>query len=478
MRPARVRRAAHAAWIVLAMVAGVRPALGDASADQAAALLVYPYITVDNAGGADTLLQISNTSTTPVVVRCFYEGAVVDQVFGIRDLKIADFLFQLTPRQPIAWRASQGLAMLPLDGANTIGPDSALNEDSHIPAVPTDPFVGILRCLAVDRNLVPVERNVLIGTATLGQRRSPDDSLAEATQYRAIGITALGGTGNGDDTLVLGGTNPEYDACPRYNVVPHFFDGALEPAAHTSSVSTMLVLIPCSDDLAHGLLGQSQVMYEVFNEFEQRFGTSQPLTFQQVSALSAIGGASPDHSIFNVQVSGTLTGQTRIQAVDGSGILALAIETHRDLSDPTRVRWAAFSAHRVGTRDGQDTLVVPQRTSLATTTPTSIATPTATPPVATPTASSMPLTPTATATATASSTRTVTPTSTPSITPPVPTPTHTAGDNGGGCSITAGHRFPAASAAALLLGPALLLLGRHRGKREVKCMKRIQTRTP
>jgi hypothetical protein len=447
MRPVRWMHAASAVWLSVALVS-VRPARGDASSDQAAALLVYPYVTVDSAEGKDTLLQISNTSDTPVAVRCFYEGAALDPLNGITDLKVADFQFPLTPRQPIAWRATQGAA-LPLETPG--GP-------SQIPAVPTDPFTGVLRCIAVDRNLVPVERNVLVGMATLGQRRSAADSLADAAPYNAIGILARVGAGNGDDTIALGPSG-EYDACPNFSVIPHFFDGALEPAAHTSNISTTLILVPCSEDLAHGIPGQATVTYEVFNEFEQRFGSSQHLQFQQVSALSAIGGANPDRSIFNVQVAGTLTGQTRIQTASGSGVLALAIETHRDLSDPTRMRRAAFNAHRLGTRDQLDTFVLPPSTPQPAMTPTNTGTATATPVVPTPTPTAS-----ATSTATASATRTATPTNTPTVTPPAPSPTQVATSNGGSCAITSnGHSDPA-TWAPVWLGLALILRRRARAR--------------
>lgn len=444
------------ASLALALVAAVRPVRGDVSADQPAAMLVYPYVAVDSAEGGDSLLQISNTSTTPVVVRCFYESAVRDP-FGLADLKMLDFQFQLTPRQPIAWRASQGLAAFPLDGVNHVGSAGIFNENSQIPPVPSDPSVGFLRCIAMDRNLVPVERNVLIGTATIAEPHSSDNSSTDVAQYRAIGIPARIGAGNGDDALVLGGPNAEYDGCPLTNVIPHFFDGALEPAARTSSISTTLVLIPCSDDLAQQVPGEAAVTYEVFNEFEQRFGTSHHLQFQQVSALSAIGGANPDRSIFNVQVAGTLTGQSRIQAVSGSGILALAIETHRDLSDPTRIRRAAFNAHRLGTRDQMDTFVVPPSTLPPTIAATHTATATATPRVPTPTA---------TATATATSTRTATPTGTPSVTPPAPSPTRTAPNSSGGCAVALQQQLDSTTACTLLLGPALALLRRRRARRE------------
>jgi hypothetical protein len=49
--------------------------------------------------------------------------------------------------------------------------------------------------------------------------------------------------------FVLGGSTPEYNACPASTIRNHFFDGAIDPIGHTSSVSTNLVLVPCSEDL-------------------------------------------------------------------------------------------------------------------------------------------------------------------------------------------------------------------------------------
>ena len=444
----RLTRPVYAVGITCFLLVALQPSHAGASSDHAAALLVYPYIAVDTTAGTDTLVQISNTSDTPVGVRCLYEGAILDPIGGVVDLTVADFQFQLTARQPIGWRASQGLAAVPLSN----------DDSSQIPAIPTQPFTGILRCVAIDRNLVPVERNVLVGAATLGQRHTPNDDLTEVAAYNAIGLAAHVGVGNGDDTLVLGGPDAEYDACPNFSVIPHFFDSAIEPAGRASSISTTLVLVPCSDDLAHTIPGHAVATFEVFNEFGQRFGTSQAVTFQQVSVLSAIGGViNPDRSIFNVQVAGTLTGQTRIQSAAGSGMLALAIETYRDLGDPTRTRRAAFNAYRLGVRDQPDTFVLPASTPQPTSTATRIGTPTSTRQV---------LTPTPTAAATASSTRTFTATGTPSVTPPAPSPTPTvAPSSSGGCSV-AMQQGDGATVGLLLLGPALALLRRRRASRE------------
>jgi len=470
MRTTAQRYWTQVAWVALTLAISAQPARAEVGSDQAAAIVIYPYVTADSAQSADTFLQLSNTSTEAVVVQCFYEG-------GPQGTTV-DFQFQLTPRQPIAWRVSAGLSNFPLDGVNRTGPGGAFNANSRIPPLPDDPYVGDLRCIAVDANLVPAERNVLIGTATIEHRRSPNDAALDAAQYNAIGVQAHAGAGNGDNTLVLGGTNAEYDGCPNLNVIAHFFDGALDPVGQMSSVSTTLILVPCSQNLLTQVPGEAVVMYDLYNEFEQHFQTQKVMHSQQVSTLSTIDVADPTRSIFNVLVSGTLTGQTRIQVESGSGVLALAIETHSDVGDPTRMTRAAFNAHLVGTRDQADTFVVlggaapagtptPTASSTATSVPTRVATAT---PTVTPTRSATRTAePTNTAggppTNTATKTATIRPTTTPSATQAAPSATATAGNNDDGCSITSGSRHTAATS-LVLLGPALLLLAARRARRK------------
>jgi len=457
--------------LALAVMLSVSPARGDVGSDHAAAMVVYPYVTLSTSQGVDTILQLSNTSTDPVVARCFYESAPTDDpLVPCNGVEVVDFQFELTPQQPIGWRASEGLANFPLDGINQVGPGGAFNQNSLIPPVASDPYVGSLRCVAVDANLVPVERNVLVGTATIGQRRSAADPSLDTAQYNAIGFLAHAGAQNNDETLVLGGENAEYDACPNVAVIPHFFDGAVEPATRASSVSTTLVLVPCSRDLAHLVPSDAVVMYDVYNEFEQHLSTRKALHCQQVSTLSTIDTANPSRSIFSVQVTGTLTGQTHLQTVSGSGILALAIEAHSDLNDPTRTARAAFNAHMIGARAEADTVVIFPSTPSpsASATRTSTATVTAQVATPTPTATTTPTsvrTATPTNTAIRTNTGTAKPTNTPSATAVAPSPTLTAADSGG-CAITAGQQPTAVVALALLLGPALALRRWRRATRQ------------
>src|SRR5262249_19778666 len=128
----------------------VRRAEGQAS-DQAAALLVYPYVAVDSARGIDTSIYISNAATDAgVAVRCFllYGGgycsndgepcdrpedcanaATCDQRFLEND-----FTVRMTPGQPLGWSASTGRTEFPCVPPRSC-PGS--NEDSRVPPIPT-----------------------------------------------------------------------------------------------------------------------------------------------------------------------------------------------------------------------------------------------------------------------------------------------------------------------------------------------------
>ena len=74
----------------------------------------------------------------------------------------------------------------------------------------------------------------------------------------------------------------------------------------------------------------------VFNEFEQRFSTSNHVNCFERTTLSDIdsapGTTGDAQSIFNVAVEGTLTGQTRIRGVPSNqpdhGLLGVAEEAY------------------------------------------------------------------------------------------------------------------------------------------------------
>jgi hypothetical protein len=379
------------------MVAGAcvlaHGARADVASDQAAAILVFPKIVVDTTeppltsrGPVDTLIRISNTSNQPITIKCFYvnanghcsnsptticqPGDLTVNTCGDAGICVpgwveADFTVNITALQPVAWLASQGavaceesprgLPCLPLGASGFPSPNS--NGGSRVPPVAEDPFIGELKCIAVDRNDVPVERNDLKGEAEI--IRSPADAV-DVLAYNAIGIPAIVGAHDQDESvLTLGGEHAEYSSCPNVLIMDHFFDGAEDPVSGLQ-VTTDLTLVPCTEDFLLQQPVTTPVQFLVFNEFEQRFSTSRRVTCFDEMRISRIDTtSSPDRSIFSAAVAGTLTGQTRIRGVanqdltQGHALLGLAEEFRAGGGS------AAFNLHFHGTRQQSDFIYLP-----------------------------------------------------------------------------------------------------------------------
>jgi hypothetical protein len=375
-------------------VCGVRPAAADVRSDQAAAILEWPSVlffdtdTVFASGVLlDTVIQLSNTSTDPVFVHCFYENANAHCtntgevcVFAQEccDLETGcgiclpgwnetDFRVQLTPRQPLGWLASDGLAgfdpfppltfgKFPLDGVSSFGIGGSSNSGSRIPPIPESPFNGSLRCIAVDEDEVPVDRNVLKGEYTITLFDSEEDEISVA-KANAIGIQAIEGAVNDDKILTLGGPDAEYNGCPNFLILNHFFDFAEDPVVDDGSfVLTALTLVPCSEDYLRQIPGAAVVQYLVYNEFEQRFSTSRAVQCKQLILLSNIDTTQNERSIFSAGVAGTLTGQSRLNPI-GSGLLAVATEIH--VGSSAQLPLADFNVHYQGDRATSDVIILP-----------------------------------------------------------------------------------------------------------------------
>src|SRR5262245_29826218 len=61
--------------LLIGLTAWVGTAVADVTADNAAAIVVWPKLVFNSDIGVDTLLQLSNTSSEQVKVRCFYVNA-------------------------------------------------------------------------------------------------------------------------------------------------------------------------------------------------------------------------------------------------------------------------------------------------------------------------------------------------------------------------------------------------------------------
>lgn len=386
-----MRQVRWASWMgVVAMAVALgsaKPAGADIVSDRAAAIVKYPWILVAD-GITDTVIQLSNTDRlAPIDVHCFYvnsnyhcsntnevclsaEECCLTGPCGIclPGWNETDFHIRLTPSQPIAWRASEGLTEFPLDGLNLRGPDGSSNAGSRIPPVPEDPFIGELKCIAVDPEGRPIDRNVLKGEATLETELGEPD-IFDVAEYNAIGIQALEGAVNEDNVLTIGGEEAEYNGCPNVTIVNHFAEFVEDPATGdecvpeiTGCIETQLILVPCSQDLLRQIPAGAVVQYLVYNEFEQRFSTSRPMQCQQALPLSLIDTSQRQRSIFSAGVLGTVAAQTRLTPI-GSGLLAVAIESHDGFTagpfDNFRFNSAAFNVHYQGDRPDADLMILP-----------------------------------------------------------------------------------------------------------------------
>jgi len=358
----------------------------------------------------------------PILVHCFYvdanshcsggpddgeictgdPGACSGLSFCVPGWLEVDFIINLTAHQPIEWKASDGLADRPrCDGGPNDGDLCRLNEPgdcpfgrcvglplpfgvcqrsplrpcgsdadcnpfpggactqsnagTRIPPVPEDPFVGELRCIAIDANHTPVARNDLKGELITTEA---DDEQLDVSGYNAIGIQATGTMVDPANELVLGGPDAEYNGCPNYLILNHFFDEAQNPVPLSdTTIFTEITLVPCTVDYLRQIPGAAVVQYLVFNEFEQRFSTSKTVRCFDETVLCNIDTPQCERSIFNVGVSGTLTGQTRMQPL-GSGLLGIAREFHIN-NNIEGLHTAAFNIHMQGQRENPDRITLP-----------------------------------------------------------------------------------------------------------------------
>lgn len=380
-------------FVAAGLVACVGTASADIASDKPAAVLVFPKLVVDSETGLDTLVRLSNTSNDEQKVLCFYVN-VTPQCsrpgfacfpgpddcqrnggFCTETWQETDFELQLTARQPTSWLVSSGQDLcrpqfdrgfcsdnpgkscarnadcsdrcvfpscLPLSDETRQGPHQQVNE-GKVPLSPQEPFLGELKCVAVDATGMPIAKNVLTGQALVGRHGGGGRTAVDLTGYVAVGIPAIEGRGNRDNTLVIGGPNAEYQGCPNILIFDHYFDGAVDPIASNRCVQgsclvsqtpcanddacddvrvgTDLALVPCTQDFRtqNPQLSSTVAQFLVFNEFEQRFSTSRTVTGFRESRLSNLDTPQSERSIFSVGVEGTLTGQTRVRGVVDGG---------------------------------------------------------------------------------------------------------------------------------------------------------------
>jgi len=194
----------------------------------------------------DTYITIGNDYPAEVWVKCYWVDA---------NQTIEDFMFRLTPNQPVWFRASDGLGS---DG---------------ITVPPFQGNRGELKCWAVNAGGdQQIAFNHLYGSAVVYEYTISPFAPNTAFQYGAWSFTARGvaqgaavGTGG---NLQLTGANGGYDACPQYlteNFWGYFedFEGEKEP---------ILALVPCKQDLRQDRTPTcTKAKFDVWNENETKY---------------------------------------------------------------------------------------------------------------------------------------------------------------------------------------------------------------
>lgn len=261
------------AFLLAALLAALATASAETTSDHPAAMLVFPKILVVTEGAegrVDTFVTISNVSSQPLNVLCFYVNATprcdngTGACFPERTCtgncppqwQQTDFRFRLTREQPTGWLVSQGAGVgcnrlgrcsgdgttvcednqdcgagdrctfdpcFPLNGEVPGGNPGQTNQGSLVPPSPEDPFIGELKCIVVDETGAPTDRNDLIGHATIGYIGRGGDFI-DVAGYNPIGFPAIQGANNRNLTLVMGGptganpgSNPADAACRATN---------------------------------------------------------------------------------------------------------------------------------------------------------------------------------------------------------------------------------------------------------------------
>ncbi len=327
-------------WVLLPWVGAARAEIGT---DEPGAVILFPKVV--RTATEDTIIQISNTTGVRISLLCLYVNGAPDPNTGEPLWQVVDFQISLTRQQPTLWVASSGLGPQPTDGRAP---------DLHPGLVPplAEGFLGELRCVVIDEGEIPSGRNALIGEATLIDRVK-----GSVRKYPAYSLRA---TGNNNRDKILALDDREYSACPRILLLNHFYDQAPDPIT-SGPITTNITFVPCSADFERGLPTTTNLLFETFNEFEQRLSASFSVNCFADLPLPWIDSRSdPARSVFHFALQGTLVAQTRIRPVptrsvtQGSGVLAIAEE----FRDGGRVG-TALKPHFIGGSLQGDVIVLP-----------------------------------------------------------------------------------------------------------------------
>jgi hypothetical protein len=373
--------------LVAVMIAGY--ARADVTTDEPGSIVIFPKVIADST--RDTLIQLTNTSTSSQHVHCVYvdtstaspgtcsgttpaaQSCNSDEECFANDngtcvrCQPFDFDISLTPLQPTVWRVSTGRDEADQEGGIFIG---------KVPAHPL--FLGELKCFQTDVDGVPIGGNALKGEATLVTRSSGQISEYNGIAIKAINATTVApvcvggqfngnrcstdtdcqGTTNGVCRISLALDNAHYNACPRQLLINHYAGGASDPSTG-AQVDSELTLVPCSEDLAAAVPTSTSVTLNGYNESEQ-FTVSKIIPFTCWLNITIGNEETGDPRItpgYDVGTVGSTFAKTRAFAPsDSSGVLGVLEEFHASGASP--VGTAAINLHVTGSR-ASDTITLP-----------------------------------------------------------------------------------------------------------------------
>ena len=374
--------------VLLAAVVVGGYARADVTTDEPGSIVIFPKVISD--GTRDTLIQLTNTSTSSAHLHCVYvdtssasQGTCSGttppaqlcssdaECFALDNgtcitCKPYDFDVSLSPLQPTVWRVSVGRD----SGDQSLG--------FFIGAVPPHPiFAGELKCFQTDIDGVPTGGNAIKGEATIenldsGQISEYNGIAIKAINTQTVAPTCVGGANNGalcqtdancqlpslpggvcKISILLDNTT-EYNACPKQLLVNHYAEGAADPFTG-AIVDSELTLVPCTEDLAGGVPTTTTVHFDAYNEFESLV-TSKIVPFTCWLNISL--GDSRLTPGFDAATFATPFGKTRVFPTSDSmsGVLGVLEEFHQVGTEPDGT--AAINLHVVGARPG-DTITLP-----------------------------------------------------------------------------------------------------------------------
>ncbi len=241
------------------------------------ALLMFPYI--DSGGGYETRLELVNLSGYPLDLQCFFINTESDQCNEI------GFFLALTPYQPMAWLASEGVS-----------------NELNATAAPAFFGMGEMKC-----TVVPPRPDVDLYNALQG-RATVYDGGGQTVSYSAVGFRRFS-SGEFNGVLQLNGV--DYAQCPDKL---HF-----DVLTDTPGSNSEMILLPCTQNLLLQTPTQLNVQLLIINEFEQVFSASHRFTCASRKQLVEIAES------LTQSVAGTTTAHIVVRGTNGP-LIGLVID--------------------------------------------------------------------------------------------------------------------------------------------------------